>query len=243
MLSVKNLEKHFHNKIIGPFSFSLKQGEILFVAGKSGEGKSTILKMLTGLLPFEKGEIQAGNITLTPNASEEKWKRFRQKYGIVFQYSGLLDSLNIFENIALKLLEENKETEKNIRKKVENILDLTELPTGILSLYPSEISGGMQKRVAFARAVLHHPEYLFLDEPTSGLDPILAERIDELTLKIRKKLQTTIIIISHDIVSIKNMADKILVIKDHKQYFLGTHEELKEQKNNSFLNHFFYRKI
>ncbi len=243
MLVVHNLTKHFPNKTIGPFSFELHQGEILFIAGKSGEGKSTVLKMLTGLLPFDEGEIRIDNnkICLSKNSEEKLWKDFRERYGIVFQYSALLDSLNIFENIALKLLEENKLPESEIRKKVEKVLELTELDPEVLSLYPSQISGGMQKRVAFARAILHNPEYLFLDEPTSGLDPILASKIDRLILKINKETRVTTLIVSHDVLSIKTMATKVLLINHHKPYFLGTLQELRQRKHDAFLRNFFFK--
>ncbi len=218
-ISVKNLTKAFGEKtVIDDVSFEVADGEILAIVGFSGSGKSTILKLISGLVEKDSGEILTGN----------------GEIAFVFQYSALFDSLTVYDNIAFALHERkelrNKYTEKEIREIVHEKLSMVGLK-GIGKLYPSELSGGMQKRVSFARAIVTEPEVILYDEPTAGLDPIASTLIEDYILRLRKETGATSIVVTHQMSTIQRTADKVIMLYNGKIVFTGTPDELINSGN------------
>lgn len=219
-ISVKNLVKTFgEKKVIDDVSFEVADGEILAIVGFSGSGKSTILKLISGLVEKDQGEITTGD----------------GEIAFVFQYSALFDSLNVYDNIAFALHERkelrNKFSEKEIRDIVHEKLSMVGLK-GIENLYPSELSGGMQKRVSFARAIVTEPKVILYDEPTAGLDPIASTLIEDYILRLRKETGATSIVVTHQMSTIKRTADKVIMLYNGKIVFAGTPDELINNGND-----------
>lgn len=218
-ISVKNLVKIFgENKVIDDVSFEVADGEILAIVGFSGSGKSTILKLISGLVEKDGGEISTGD----------------GEIAFVFQYSALFDSLSVYDNIAFALHERKelrkKYTEDEIKKIVHEKLSMVGLK-GIEKLYPSELSGGMQKRVSFARAIVTEPKVILYDEPTAGLDPIASTLIEDYILRLRKETGATSIVVTHQMSTIQRTADKVIMLYNGKIVFTGTPYELVNAGN------------
>ena len=218
-IEVKNLVKKFGEKtVLNDVSFKVNDGEILAIVGFSGSGKSTVLKIISDLVEKDSGEIitSGGDIAF------------------VFQYSALFDSLTVAENIAFALTERrelrNKYTEKQIRDIVHEKLSLVGLK-GIENLYPSELSGGMQKRISFARAIVTEPKVILYDEPTAGLDPIASTLIEDYILRLRNETGATSIVVTHQMSTIQRTADKVIMLYDGKIVFSGTPSELLKMDN------------
>jgi len=218
-IEVKNLTKIYgEKKVLDNISFKVKDGEILAIVGFSGSGKSTVLKLISNLVEKDEGEIitSEGDIAF------------------VFQYSALFDSLTVYDNIAFALHErkdlKKNFTEKEIAKIVKEKLELVGLK-GIENLYPSELSGGMQKRVSFARAIVTEPEVILYDEPTAGLDPIASTLIEDYILRLRNETKATSIVVTHQMSTIKRTADKVIMLYDGKIVFSGTPDELENSGN------------
>jgi phospholipid/cholesterol/gamma-HCH transport system ATP-binding protein len=214
MIELKNIDKTFDGrKVLSNVSFSVNAGEILAIVGFSGSGKSTILKIICDLIKPDCGEVILGN----DNAS------------MVFQYSALFDSLDIFENIAFALKErreyKKKYTEKQLREIVKEKLSLVGLED-IEEKFPSELSGGMQKRVGFARAIVTNPKIILYDEPTSGLDPISSTIIEDYIVDLKKQLDAASIVVTHQMSTITRTADKVLMLYKGKMVWSGTPEEM-----------------
>ncbi len=219
-IEVKNLIKAFGDKtVINNVSFKVNNGETLAIVGFSGSGKSTILKLICGLIKPDSGEIitSEGDIAM------------------VFQYSALFDSLNIADNIAFALHERrdlrNKYTEDEIKKIVTEKLALVGLK-GIEQMFPSELSGGMQKRVSFARAIVTEPNTILYDEPTSGLDPISSTLIEDYIVRLKEETQAASIVVTHQMSTIKRTADRVVMLYDGKIVFEGTPEDMLRQDND-----------
>ena len=217
-IEVKNLIKTFDDKrVIDDVSFKVESGETLAIVGFSGSGKSTILKLICGLLTPDSGEIitSKGDIAM------------------VFQYSALFDSLNVADNIAFALHERKdlrkKYTEKEIRNIVAEKLELVGLK-GIENKFPSELSGGMQKRVSFARAIVTEPNSILYDEPTAGLDPISSTLIEDYIVRLKNETNAASIVVTHQMSTIRRTADSVLMLYNGHAVFEGTPEELIEQK-------------
>lgn len=218
-IEVKNLVKAFgEKKVIDDVSFKVNDGEILAIVGFSGSGKSTILKLISGLVEKDSGEIITSDGDIA----------------FVFQYSALFDSLTVYDNIAFALHERKdlrkKHTEKEIREIVNEKLGLVGLK-GIENLFPSELSGGMQKRVSFARAIVTEPKVILYDEPTAGLDPIASTLIEDYILRLRNETGATSIVVTHQMSTIQRTADKVIMLYDGKIVFRGTPEELCNTDN------------
>ncbi len=225
ILEVKNIKKSFGaQEILKGVSLQFEKGKITVIIGKSGTGKSVLIKNIIGILKPDSGEIfYEGRNMLA--AKEDELLSIRKNFGYLFQDAALFDSMNVEENIAFPMIEQLKMKDKAlISKKVSYLLDLIELP-GVQKKYPSELSGGMRKRVGLARALAIEPKIILFDEPTTGLDPILAESIDNLTLKINKELGLTCIVISHDIAATFRIADKIAFLFEGNIAFFGTPAE------------------
>lgn len=216
-IEVKNLIKTFdERRVIDNISFKVEDGETLAVVGFSGSGKSTILKIICGLLNQDSGEIitSKGDIAM------------------VFQYSALFDSLTVADNIAFALHERkdlrNKYSEKEIRKIVSEKLELVGLK-GIENQYPSELSGGMQKRVSFARAIVTAPNTILYDEPTAGLDPISSTLIEDYIVRLKEETRASSIVVTHQMSTIQRTANKVIMLYDGKIVYTGTPEDMLKQ--------------
>ena len=217
-IQVKNLVKTFDKKtILDNISFQVDDGKILSIIGFSGSGKSTVLKLISGLIEKDSGEIitTGGDIAM------------------VFQYSALFDSLNVFDNISFALQERKdlrgKYTRKELEKIVAEKLELVGL-SGIEDKYPSELSGGMQKRVSFARAIVTEPKIILYDEPTAGLDPISSTLIEDYIVRLKNETNAASIVVTHQMSTIKRTADSVLMLYNGHAVFEGSSEELLREE-------------
>lgn len=218
-IEVKNLVKTFDDKkVIDNISFSVDDGEVLAIVGFSGSGKSTILKLICDLITPDSGTI----------------KTSEGDVAMVFQYSALFDSLNIFNNIAFALKERkefrHKYTQEQMQEIVKQKLKLVGLE-GIENLYPSELSGGMQKRVSFARAIVTEPRTILYDEPTAGLDPISSTLIEDYIVRLKEETHAASIVVTHQMSTIQRTASRVLMLYQGKMVFEGTPHELLTTDN------------
>ncbi len=238
MIRIKNLYKNFGDKtVLNGVNLDIKSGETLVIIGKSGCGKSVLLKHIVGLLKPEKGEIFIEGKNIFQLSKKELYK-IRLKIGFLFQGAALFDSMTVEENIGLSLKENTKLSKKEISRVVAEKLELVGLP-GIQNMNPSDLSGGMKKRVSLARALSTDPEYILYDEPTTGLDPVMSDNIDELITELSKKLKVTSIVVTHDIFSVYEVATHVAMMENGIIYFQGTPLELIETDDpviRNFLN-------
>ena len=231
IIKVRNLSKKFDkNIVLEDINFDLYEGESLAIIGASGSGKSVLLKNIIGLLKPDKGSIKINNVE-TVNLSRSKKEDLLLDLGITFQHGALFDSLKVWENIVFKIQRLKKLSEKDGQKIALDIIKNLGLKPDVLNLYPSEISGGMQKRVAIARAICSRPKILLFDEPTSGLDPVTGSIIDELIVNSVKSLGASAITITHDMASVSRIADKIILIDQQKISWAGKPEEMLKSDN------------
>lgn len=225
MIEFKNLVKKFGPRtILNGLNFHIQKGEIVFILGTSGTGKSVLLKNIVGLLRPDEGEIILDGQSLR-NLSEDEFFLVRKKCGMVFQHPALFDSLTIFENIAYGMRRHFSYDEVDVRQKVLQALEWVNLPD-ISTKFPTQISYGMQKRVSLARTLAIQPEVLLFDEPTTGLDPVTTTLINELIFKLSRDLQTTSIVVSHDMDCALKIADRIVVLDQGSILESGTPREL-----------------
>ena len=209
MLELINISKKFNNiEVLKNVNLTVKAGEKITIIGTSGSGKSTILKLILGLIEFDSGNILFDGVS-TKNLSTSKFYEYRKHFGLLFQSSALFDSLCVEENIAFPLTEHpNTLTRHEIRRKVNEALDLVEMSGSNLK-NPSELSGGQQKRIGLARAIITNPKCLLFDEPTTGLDPVLSTSIENLIVRIATELNTIAITVTHQISTILRTSDLI----------------------------------
>lgn len=226
MIEIINLHKSFgNNDVLRGINLTVKEGESLAVIGRSGCGKSVLLKHIVGLLLPDDGHIKFEGKIINELKAKELYE-IRKRFGYLFQGAALFDSMTVEENVSLALVENNFGlSSKEIQKIVDEKLNLVGLP-GTQNLKPAELSGGMKKRVGLARALVTNPDYILYDEPTTGLDPIMSDSIDELIRSLNEKLNVTSVIVTHDMFSVKNTADKIAMMHDGKIYFTGTYNEV-----------------
>ena len=230
MIEFKNVVKSFGDRtILKGISFSVERGEILFILGTSGTGKSVSLKSLVGLLRIDSGEIYIDSERVD-QLTEDKYLPIRKKCGMVFQHPALFDSLSIFENIAFGLRRHYKLDESEIRERVLKCSSLVNIEESVLTKLPQDISYGMQKRVSLARTLAVEPEILLFDEPTTGLDPVTTNTVNQLIQQLSRKLQTTSLVVSHDMGCALAIADQIIVLDQGKVVAAGTPEMLKQSK-------------
>jgi phospholipid/cholesterol/gamma-HCH transport system ATP-binding protein len=231
ILEVKNLKKTFNDNIIlHNINFNLLEGESLAIIGASGSGKSVLLKNIIGLLKPDSGSIKI-NSTEMVNLPRIDKENLLLKLGITFQHGALFDSLRIWENIVFKIQSQQKISKADGRKLALSIIKRLSLEPKILDLFPSEISGGMQKRVAIARAICGDPKVLLFDEPTSGLDPVTGSVIDQLIINAVKTIGASAITITHDMASVSRIADKVILIDKKTISWSGTPKEMLNSKN------------
>jgi phospholipid/cholesterol/gamma-HCH transport system ATP-binding protein len=211
MIQFKNVIKKFGERVVlKGISFEVLKGEILFILGTSGTGKSVTLKNIVGLLRPDGGEIWIDGKEVS-KLSEEQYYPVRKMCGMVFQHPALFDSLTVFENVAFGLRKHERLNEEQIGQRVSRALELVHLH-GIEKKMPQDISYGMQKRVSLARTIAIEPRILLFDEPTTGLDPVTTSAINKLILDLSRKLQTTSVVVSHDMRCALEIADRVLVL-------------------------------
>lgn len=235
MIEIKNLTKSFGDLLVWEnVDFCIEEGETLAVIGRSGCGKSVLLKHINALLTPDSGEvlIKGKNIFEMDYVDQRK---LRQKFGVLFQGSALFDSINTFENIAFPLRYFTDFGEEKIREKVMQSLSYVNLE-GVAEKETSELSGGMRKRVGLARAIILEPEYIMYDEPTSGLDPETANEINELIILMAENFDITSIVITHDMHSVLEVADKVAFLNNQKLSWFGTIEEMKKSEQKDLID-------
>jgi phospholipid/cholesterol/gamma-HCH transport system ATP-binding protein len=216
----------FGSPILEDVSFTAKAGETVTVLGESGTGKSTILKLLLRLLVPDRGRVFLDGQEITQLDFNDALK-VRQKMGMVFQGAALFDSMTVYENVAYPLREHTTMSEEEIEARVREKLAFVDLdPEKVLDQMPSELSGGMKKRVGIARGMANNAKIMLYDEPTSGLDPLTTGVITHLILKLQRELRVTSVVVTHDVRSAFRMASKIAVLADRKIHFFGTPEEM-----------------
>ena len=231
IIEVNNLTKSFDNNIIlKNVNFRLLEGESLAIIGASGSGKSVLLKNIIGLLKPDKGSIKINSEEII-NLSRSKRENILLKLGITFQHGALFDSLRVWENIIFKIQNQQKLSKIKGQELALSIIKRLGLSPEILNLFPSEISGGMQKRVAIARAICGNPKILLFDEPTSGLDPVTASLIDDLIKTAVKIVGATAITITHDMASVSRIADKVILIDNQTISWSGTPKQMLKSSN------------
>ena len=228
LIETQLIAKKFSNKpVFTDINISAFKGRNLTIIGGSGEGKSVLLKCILGLIKPESGEVFYKDSLLKGKNREE----FFSNFGVLFQGAALFDSLPVWENISFRFKYSKSLSHKARRKLAEEKLELVGLPISSANLFPAELSGGMQKRVGLARAISTNPTILFFDEPTSGLDPIMANTINNLIRKIVTDLGATAITISHDLNSIKMIADDVALLHNGRIEWHGDISEFEKTEN------------
>jgi phospholipid/cholesterol/gamma-HCH transport system ATP-binding protein len=226
VIELQGVSLSFDQPVLEDISLKAMEGETICIVGESGTGKSTALKLILRLLVPEKGCVLIDGEDIT-HLSFEEALNVRQKMGMVFQGAALFDSLTVFENVAYPLREHTDLPEDEIEAAVREKLQFVDLePDEVIEKLPSELSGGMRKRVGIARGLANDPEIMLYDEPTSGLDPLTTGTITRLILKLQRELQVTSLVVSHDIRSVFRMATKVALLHDHRIVFFGTPEEM-----------------
>lgn len=247
MISIRNIHKQFEDMpILKGISFDINEGETTCIIGKSGCGKSVLLKIIVGLLAPDKGEVIINDKTIS-SLSQRDLFAIRKNIGYVFQGAALFDSYSVYENVVIKQLENGEKDVNKLINEAKFVLsavgllpDFTEAETNafqkewdILSQKkPAELSGGMRKRVGVARALVGSPKYVFYDEPTTGLDPVTSEQIDELIGNLANKLDMTSIVITHDMFSVYAIANKVAMLHEGLLQFYGTSNELQNSEDS-----------
>ncbi len=243
MIKIENLHKRFgDNHVLRGVNLDIPTGESIAVIGESGCGKSVLLKHIVGLLMPDEGRVVVDGKVVGELAREELYA-LRKRFGFLFQGSALFDSMNVWENITLGLRENDNYTTEELNRIVKEKLELVGLPN-IESLKPSELSGGMKKRVGLARALAGNPDYILYDEPTTGLDPVMSEQIDRLIAGLTRKLNVTSIVVTHDLFSVISVAHSVAMLHDGKIEFHGTPEELRHSASpiiRNFLERYLHK--
>lgn len=246
MIRIKNLHKRFGDKIVlDGVSIDINTGDTICIIGKSGTGKSVLIKHIVGLLEPDKGEVQVDGKKIEGMPAKDLFN-LRRRMGYVFQGAALFDSMNVYENAVLGLYEHGERDTKVLESEAQRVLSAVGLLPDIKEKEsenfrrewkilsekkPSDLSGGMRKRVGVARALVGEPEYIFYDEPTTGLDPVNSEQIDNLIADLTKKIKATSIVITHDMFSVFKVAHSVAMINNGKLQFNGTADELQQSSD------------
>ncbi len=224
-IEVRDLNKSFgSNCVLRNVSLQIGKGESVVVIGRSGGGKSVLLKHLIGLMQPDSGQVLVSGEDIV-GMNERELLRVRRRFGMLFQSAALFDSLTVAENVSFAFRGDRSLPEEEVRRKVEDVLEMVDLP-GIGDKNPAELSGGMRKRVGLARAIIYQPEIVLYDEPTTGLDPIVSDSIDKLILRVRDHLKVTTIVVTHDMRSARRLGQRILMLHNSRIYASGTAQEI-----------------
>jgi phospholipid/cholesterol/gamma-HCH transport system ATP-binding protein len=238
-IRIRALRKAFGPKVVlDGVDLEVADGESLVVIGGSGTGKSVLLKCVLGILTPDGGSIEVDGVDLTALARRER-EEIMQKFGMLFQGAALFDSLPVWENVAFRLLQIERLGRSEARAKAIETLGMVGLSESVADLSPAELSGGMQKRVALARAIAAQPEILFFDEPTTGLDPIMADVINGLIARLVRQLGATAISITHDLASARKIADRVAMIYKGRIIWQGPVGEI-DASGNPYVDQFIH---
>ena len=230
MIDLTELYKSFNSKrVLQGINLHIERGETMVIIGGSGSGKSVIMKHIIGLIRPDKGKVVVEDQDLA-TMDDHSLNQLRKKFGMLFQYAALFDSLKVWENVGFGLRQHARLSDREIKEMAKEKLAMVGL-RGVEDLMPSELSGGMKKRVGLARAIALEPEILLYDEPTTGLDPIMADVINELILEMKRRLNVTGIAITHDMISAYKIADRIAMLYQGKIQQVGTPEEIRNSKD------------
>ncbi len=241
LIKIRNLSKRFDTlQVLDKVSVNVEESENLVVFGQSGTGKSVLLKCMVGLLEPDEGEIYVNDKNVLKMTNREL-NNFRKNIGFLFQGAALYDSMSVRENLEFPLKRHFSYTQNELDEKVYNTLEMVSLEEAIDKM-PSELSGGMRKRIGLARSIITDPELMLYDEPTTGLDPITTKEISELILNLQKKLKMTSIVVTHDLVCAEIIADRAIFLRNARIVHEGKIEDLTESKD-PFLRNFFSREI
>lgn len=225
MIEARELKKSFGPQtVLDGVNLRIESGESVVIIGRSGGGKSVLLKLLIGLIQPDAGEVLIDGDKIT-GLSERRLIQVRTRFGMLFQSAALFDSMTVAENIAFPLRREKNLTDEELNVRVTDALEMVDLP-GTEKKKPSELSGGMRKRVGLARAIVYRPQIVLYDEPTTGLDPIVSDSIDQLIIRVRDRLHVTSVVVTHDMRSARRVGQRILMLHEGKIYAEGTPEEI-----------------
>jgi phospholipid/cholesterol/gamma-HCH transport system ATP-binding protein len=232
VIQVRDLHKSFgDNKVLNGIDISVERGTTFVVLGGSGSGKTVLMKHVIGLLKPDSGTVLVDGIEI-PKLEGRALTEARRMFGMVFQGAALFDSMTVYENVAFPLHERQRAMKADeLRERVVAKLKVVDLDEDVLGKFPAELSGGMRKRVALARAVVHEPKVVLYDEPTTGLDPITTAYVDEMIMTAKQRLGVTSMVISHDIASAFKVADKMAVLYDGHLAAQGTPEEVRRSEH------------
>ena len=226
MIRIRGLEKRLGGKpVLDGVDLDIPNGETVVVIGRSGTGKSVLLKHIVGLMAPDAGSIEVEGENIV-GMKEADINRVRQRFGMLFQGAALFDSLTVGENVGLALREHRRLSEAEVLQRVSERLDWVGLE-GVEDQKPASLSGGMRKRVGLARAIAMDPQFILYDEPTTGLDPIMADVIDQLIRAMQKRMGVTSVVVTHDLASAYKVGDRIAMLNDGKIVFEGTPEETR----------------
>ena len=230
MIRIQNIDKAFNGKVVlSDVSLEIEEGETMAVIGRSGSGKSVLMKHIIGLLKPDSGQVFVDGVDIN-RISYGELREIRRNFGVLFQGGALFDSMNAFDNVAFPLRTFTRKTESEISGIVQECLSMVELPD-VGPKAPAELSGGMQKRVALARAIALRPRYILYDEPTSGLDPETSNTIDVLIKGLADQLSVTSIVVTHDMHSVLTIADRAAFVHDSRMHWVGTIDDLHRSED------------
>ncbi len=230
MIEIINLCKSFEDHVVlDNVNLNIQKGETIAIIGRSGCGKSVLLKHIIGIMKPDSGQVIIDDIDIT-RLDEKHLNDFRMKFGMLFQGAALFDSLTVGENVGFALYEHTNLSKAQIGKRITECLSHVGL-SGIENQKPAELSGGMKKRVGLARAICLNPEIIMYDEPTTGVDPIMGDAVNDLIIELQKKLNVTSIAVTHDMVSAYKIAGRIAMLYEGKIVEAGTPDEIKNTKN------------
>ncbi len=240
-IKVENLHKSFgHKHVLDGVGLDVKKGESLVIIGGSGTGKSVLIKSILGLIKPDSGKIVVDGNEVTKMSRSEN-EKYLSKFGMLFQGGALFDSLTVWENIAFRLMNRDRLSKKEGKELAIKKLSQVGLGAEVANLHPVELSGGMQKRVALARAIAANPEIIFFDEPTTGLDPIMADVINDLIVKCSRELGATTITITHDMHSARKIGHNIAMIYKGKIIWHGAAKDV-DNSGNEYVEQFIHGK-
>ena len=225
MIEARDLSKKFGTqRVLDGVNLQIKEGESVVIIGRSGGGKSVLLKHLVGLLKPDAGQVIIDGENIV-GMNERRLLSVRHKFGMLFQGAALFDSMTVAENVGFALRREKNLAVAELTRRVSEALEMVDLP-GTEKKKPSELSGGMRKRVGLARAIVYRPEIVLYDEPTTGLDPIVSDSIDQLIVRVRDRLNVTSVVVTHDMRSARRVGQRIMMLHKGKIYVEGTPEEI-----------------